>query len=142
MIYSFIKVISEWKTDLFWCLSHSSSCEVLSRQDFMTFCFWFYFFAHLFWLKIKVDKLKGHSQGGPNPHFLFAYLKVLYCANQTKKNASKNIDFWRSYGHLKMLIFDALKKSSFLENLICDVTWGTFLKIKYFWAQTEARKWL
>ena len=86
--------------------------------------------------------LKGHSQGGTNPHFLFAYLKVLYCANQTKKTASKNIDFCRSYGHLKMPIFDAPKKRAFLENLICDVTWGTFLKIKYFWAQTEVRKWL
>ena len=96
----------------------------------------------LFDANIVLTVLKGHSQGGTNPYFLFAYLKVLYCANQTKKTASKNIDFWRSYGHLKMPIFDALKKRSLLENLICDVTWGTFLKIKYFWAQTEVRKWL
>ena len=80
--------------------------------------------------------LKGHSQGGINPQFLFANSKVLHCANQTKKTASKNIDFWRSYGHLKVHIFDGLKKRSFREKLICDVSWGTFLKIKYFWVQT------
>ena len=38
---------------------------------------------------LVISDLKGHSQGGTNPHFLFAYLKVLYCANQTKKRIEK-----------------------------------------------------
>ena len=41
-----------------------------------------------------------------------------------------------------MPIFDALKNRSFLENLICDVTWGTFSRNQEFWVQTEVKKWL
>ena len=72
--------------------------------------------------------LKGHWQGGTNPPFLFAKSKVLLCTNQTKKTASKNIDFWRSYGHLKLPFFDGQKKRSIRANLICDVIAGTFFR--------------
>ena len=55
--------------------------------------------------------LKGHWQGGTNPPFLFAKSKVPFYMNQTNKKASKNINIWRSYAHLKMRIFDGQKNA-------------------------------
>ena len=89
---------------------------------------WWFWKITLIWAGFLTTSLKGALTGGTNPPFLFAKSKVLLCTNQTKKTASKNIDFWRSYGHLKLPFFDGQKKRSIRANLICDVIAGTFFR--------------
>ena len=77
------------------------------------------------------ERVKGALTPHPNPPFLFANSIVLGYVIQTKKNASKNIDFWPSYNASKLVIFEVSEKR-FL--MICDVIWDTL-----FWNQVFLR---
>ena len=44
------------------------------------------------------------------------FVRTQLCDSK-KKTASKNIDFWRSYGHLKLPFFDGQKKNALYEQI-------------------------